>query len=608
MRYHDYMNQFSVIDETKSTLFSRMKQREKQLQAARVESARSIVFAAATPKKTNTFLLHPKRWAAIAVSAVLVFAAIPTVYFTAFHSRSIDSVKLDYMENLMVEMEGVTAYSIKRETESATPKSLQADGKSKAPAISLLSASVTQDERAVQPFAGKQKSRNYLYSTSERYEAGNVEYDEKSITRVTFKKNKEVTEDVYDNNGKLIDENRIITQDELDAEINKIYTTDEFTYIQFVAPVEISGESYHYKTADGKTGRERVILRSGNTLTYDEHGVADFDKRDYYSSCLSASFVIDNATGYIYQIQDLEIERFVNGLVKASTKDEMRPGQTKSSYYKVNTDENHSLVFTDVMPNRDVSVQNVMLDSCGWVYVLNSHFNMVDRERKIIYKIVGDEYVFDSDKNAYRLSKTTSGPQYSYLSKRIIDGEEVEFEAGGVIRDLRFLETYSNGSEHFCHLAGMFENLSIWAYVMSPTVGNNVGWTIVYDTKNGQNGIFMKYGLGPRWLDSNYDMILTQSDGKLCYTKVDLNECLASERWLQQEDLIPLSEYPLREKGRYYLYVGSDRYEISNVYYYAGMNETRYYRLVRTETGLELQELTSKSYTDTVFIFQPINK
>lgn len=54
--------------------------------------------------------------------------------------------------------------------------------------------------------------------------------------------------------------------------------------------------------------------------------------------------------------------------------------------------------------------------------------------------------------------------------------------------------------------------------------------------------------------------------------------------------------------------VGNDRYKIYNVYYRTGTNETTYYRLLKSPNGVELVEITSKSYTDNVFIFQPINK
>ena len=647
MRYHDYMNEFTVIDETKSLLFSRMKQRARQLKAAQVKRERTASAAAAMPKKTNTFKLHPKRWIAIATSVALVIAAIPTVYYTAFNKPggpNLASVKLEYMENMMVDVDGVTAYSIRQETEdgTASPASLQSSSKSEGPALSLLSASVIKEPSGAQPFDKKESKRNYLYSTNESYELGNVEYDESGITKVSFMKNKEVTEDIYDDNGKLIDSNRKITQEELDSQINKIYTTKEYTFIQFVPLVEKSGW-YGCKTADGKTTSEFVLLRPDG-MKYDEQGVADFDRAEctatigetelrawsYYTSALSASFVIDNATGYIYKIENFHVDGFYNGMLISYANYEGTDimNREKPYYYSIGTDENHNLVFTDVLPNKDVDVYDVFIDNYGWLFVLNNRVDDVDRDRKIIYTTNRYKYVYDSDNKVYVTNGNRGGGFLREaltidITKRIISGEEADLEPDVILRDLKYFrstpwDSYTN------LLSGIYENLYVFKYPECRETDIPeydecmVDYIVAYD-KETESGLALAEGIvayeyamesytGVRWLNSNYDILVRIKDNKLSYASVNLDDCKTEFKTLGEDDFISLRDETLYEAEDYYMTVGNDKYKVNDVYYYTDVNNTYYYHLVRTTTGVELVELTSKSYTDNVFIFQPINK
>lgn len=554
--------------------------------------------------------------------------------------KKTDSLSLGYMENLMVDVEGTTAYSIRKETETsgAARASYQAGGESKKAAVSLLSASVVQE--GVQPLAAKDKSHNYLYSTNESYEFGNVEYDETGITRVTFMKNKEVTGDVYDDNGNLIDAEREITQEELDSQINKIYTTREYTYLQFVAPVEGSG-TYTYRTADGATGKEDVELRPEG-MTYDENGVAEFDKGDYFTGELTASFVIDNETGYIYKIENLHILRFENGLLWAKSKN-------VESYFSIGTDENDNLVFTDVMPNKDVTVEGVFLDPYGWTYVLNNRVDEKISESKIIYTTRRADYLFDSEGNVYHnVGYSSEGDyfaagEYSWGSSSggfvslcpMVDGIEtwpvigdylnnakyynVAFDDNPIVRTVKYL------TGEACVITGFYKNLAIYCTAIygGTTIASGGYYPDYPDGKvpdSMLNSARIDVGLrisdytsrpfaSGHWLDENYDMLIVMSeDNRLCYAKVDLEACTKKQTTFKENKFERLSELPMYEAEEYYLSVGSDKYKINDVYYNAGLNETIYYRIVRKGKGLVLEELFSRSYTDNVFIFQPINK
>ena len=652
------MNEFTFDDQAKPMLINRMKQRARQLKAAAARERTSAPTPApspeeAEPKKPNTFRLHPKRWIAIATSAALVLAAIPTTLCLTLFNKSggsgiisggkdddgINTVKLDYMENMMVDVNGVTAYSIRRETEGnrVALSGRKSGGESNRPALSLLSASAIVDSNGVRPFDANGEERNYLYSTNVSYEFGNVEYDENGITKVSFMKNKEVTEDIYDENGKLIDSNRKITQEELDSQINKIYTTAEYTFIQFVPLVEKSGK-YAYKAEDGSIRYEYVYLRPEG-MKYDEQGVADFDKavrtgssteaRDfmgYYTSALSASFVIDNATGYIYKLENFRIDGFNNGLIKSCPPNEHGSyDYGNPSYYAVRTDKNNNLIFTDVLPNKTVKISEIFMDKYGWVYVLNNQIDEIDRNRKIIYTTDVHEYVYDADKtlyktNGYRGVLSVDSLPYSWtdilevgLTKRIIDGKEVDLEPDALVRDLKYFQRPSFSDFINYQVTGIFKNLSVFHHTaQSYILDGHIKYVIAYDA-NTQSGLaisdpFVDRDSKVRWMDDNYDVLTVFKDGRLYYASVNLDDCNTKFKILGGRDFTSLSDLKLNKKDSYYLTVGKDEYKINDVYYYVGASATTYYRLVRTRTGVKLEELTSKSYADNVFIFQPINK
>lgn len=602
MKYKTYMDLFTVSPEVKSSIFNKIKQSEKQAKTQPVVQKAKVVTPA--PKKNNTFKLYPKRWISVAVSIVLAVSVTSIIYFSVPRGNFEDnSLSLDYMKNLMVNVEGITAYSIRKETESTNS---QASVKTvKTASVSLLSAKLLaddtdkdndnnrNDDKDNDNNKDKTKHNYYLYSTSEDYEYGNVEYDSKGIQRVVFIKNTEVIEDVYDNNGDLIDSNRTITQDELDAQINKMYTTKQYTFIQFVPLVESSGE-YPYKDSNGKTQYEYVDLRP-DSMVYDEYGVSEFDTTGYFSSNLTASFIIDNSTGYIYKIENLYIKEFVNGLVK----------DDNGNYYSITTDLANNLLFTDIMPNKDVVIEGVLMDNYGWVYVANDSVSFVDIDKKIIYNPFN--YHADSDRNVYRLDYNYYG--LPYITHEIIDGEEVDYQNDkiikfpghqlvGVIYDLYIIQPEDNfiivdpAYDHDLFLKFVAYNREVTCGLYIDCFASNMGSVLNY-----------------YWLDNNYDTLLTMNGGIVYYTQFKLNDYRNKLTPITFEaDFIQLNDFPLRTVDDYYMNVGNDRYKINNVYYRTDINETTYYRLLKSPNGVELVEITSKSYTDNVFIFQPINK
>ena len=644
MKYLEYMAQFTLIDEAKPALIGRMKQRARQLRTAGASCAEAEASAGKVPagkaaaisERRGPIRLHPIRWAAIFTSIALVLAGTPILaIFIPRGKVQVDftELRLDYMKDLMVDTEGVTAYSIRRETvEEPAAASLAAAGESKGPAISFFPDLVAEKGGTMSLAKSSKKERTYLYSTTESYEAGNVEYDEAGIQKVTFMKNREVTEDVYDENGQLIDSNRRIEQDELDGQINRMYTTKRFTFVQFVPILESQGAGFTsvggktlryeyanvcYRGQDGTPAYDLLALRP-HGMEYDENGISSFDcfqeddfvgRGVYFSSPFSASFVIDNTTGYFYKIEGFGISGFYSGLVVgAKTNWDGRFLDGQKSTYKLSVDADNNLVFTDIMPNKDILVKDAFTDNDGWAYVMNDLLDEIDPEKKIIYSttgsdsITGGKYTRDAQGDVYIYSHVTDGMSIlsTILTHKMVDGVPEPFENHGFLKLPVDLNSLYQDPSYFTIsvFLGMYDDLAIYS-------GNN--GTLV-SGKEGKVGLVVSGAYYAQWFDDAFDMLLGSDENGLYYCPVDLAECVDKLVTYEDKDFVRFSDLKLERAEEYYLNVGSDRYLIGNVYSHKEVNETKYYRVVRMETGLGLEELTSKSYADNVFIFQPINK
>ena len=498
------------------------------------------------------------------------------------------SLSLSYMEDLMIDNTNVTAYGIKKSSNSSQINK-----------VSLMNVSLVNDKKEE-----NNNTKYYLYKTTENYEYGNVEYNENTITRVTFKKNSSVTEDVYDKNGNLIDSSTEITQDEIDAQINKIYTTSKYTFMQFIIIVNNDGV-YSYYDEQGNLKSEKVYVRP-TSLVYDENGVADFDKTDYYSSNLTASFVIDNSTGYIYKIDGIYIKSFKNDLIV----------DDKGYYYTIKTDSNNNLIFTDVMPNKDIKVENVFTDKYGWVYVLNDTMKLLDSDNEIIYlRGVSDipgynqtdgvcmtKLYYDNDDIVYIGEYYGVGVEYCKLKYKIVDGKLENVNNNKLISGLYSIDV--EGSPY--RFSAMYKDLYI---VGSPKNEFVLSTNLIY-TYERENKLIVDIGYNGsyRWFDENYDFLLLIGNDGLYYKNIDLEMCCNEVVNITVSDFIKFTDKNLTKVEDYYLTVGDDQYKQINVYKENDFYTTKYYKVIRENNELKLVELNSKSYDDNIFIFQPINK
>ncbi len=146
-----------------------------------------------------------------------------------------------------------------------------------------------------------------------------------------------------------------ITQDDIKGEIDKLYVVNGYTFISFVP--------------EGQSQRPNA-----SELTYDVNGVAIYDKEGYYSNDERQSFVIDNATGYVYPIKDTGIEKIENNLIIIAGR-----------IYDIRVTENDELQFYTVVQNETLTISHYYKDIYGNKYIQNEEIDAFDEEHKTIY-------------------------------------------------------------------------------------------------------------------------------------------------------------------------------------------------------------------------------
>ena len=486
---------------------------------------------------------------------------------------NVTQFSLNFLSDLMVDTNSVTAYGIKQSSEDIENANVNPTLNTR---VSMLSSTLLDDTISKE---NQRKPKYSLFQTTEQYYNGNVEYNENSISEVTFKKNTSTTEEIYDNNGHLITTDSIITQEDLDAQINKVYTTKRYTFLQFIARVDNSG-IYPYFNSNKEIEYEDITVRP-SSMTYDENGVAEFDKTDYFSGNLTASFVIDNETGFIYKIENFYIKSFHNGLVV----------DEKGYYYIIKTNENHCLTFTDILPNKDCTVNNAVFDNYGWTYVANDLIDSIDNENKVVYTTIRDKYIVDSRNNVYEFQSRYSIPNI------MMNGASTKLDNTDLIIGIKNLFTnYWSDCEGILAYNNdcIIFNFNLYTQQGIIAIQSKNGILYVDDTISKTNYY---------WLENEYNVIIQSIDNEIHYKIIDFDDRVSFGK-----EFTKLSDMKLFKAKDYYLEVGKDKYKVNNVFYSVGVNGTLYYQIIETENGLELKELQSKTYLENVFIFQPINK
>ena len=433
----------------------------------------------------------------------------------------------------------------------------------------------------------------FLYTTTQSYSTGNVTYTENSIEKVTFTKNENVTEDVYDANGNLISSTTTtIEQDEIPGQLNKLYVSKNFTFMQFVPLVATTG-TYRYIDDNNEVKTEYLELRP-EKLVYDINGVSNFDKTNYYSSALSQSFVIDNHTGYIYKIEDFKIDNIYDDNIVTQNRSNNNVDGHRTSYFKISIDGNN-LVFRDLVPNKDIGVFGVAEDKYGWIYVNNNLLNQTDTENKIVYyKHQNYRYAIDSEKQVYLLTYKQN-TMVDILQSKIIDGMEQEISNIETTYGLKFIATNYSLTALIGYYKGLrLENFN--SYGPNGAVGL-------------ENSIYINtdVAINCYWLNDSFDSIVLETDNYLYYKTIELENYLNTSTQLTITDFTKLSNDNLYKINDYQMDIDGNKKDVDNVYYKVDVTKTTYYQLVKRGSTFELVELEDTHYDTNIFIFQPIN-
>lgn len=507
-------------------------------------------------------------------------------YLSGCRKNKATNLNISYIKDLAIDVDGLTGFAIKSEEEVGTHKN------------SVQLASYNTSGQTYKVTADEQESglaRNYLYATKADCEQGDFVYSPDSVEKVSFKKNDSVKEEIYDSDGKVISSERRLTQEEIPAQINKFYATENFLFMQFVfvrqakANDMLFKEGGHYYLNDYTVRYGEHTEVRPDDLVYDENGITEFDRTGYRNSEYVKNFVVDRATGYIYQIENFNIDVVVNtNIVGVNTKIVGVDGTDfRYYYYRISVNPEGELLFTDVMPNREVLVDSVETDKYGYTFVGNNAINLIDKENKIYYFTKCEEYFIDDAQEVYQFD--TNYPHT--IKSVIINGEPQKYNNDKVSSGLRWI-----GAEK----GAGFMNF----------IGNYKGRFVDYQGHI-DNALW-----GPgnvRWLGNNFltsTLLYCDDDGGLYYKIIDIESCIESPVNLTPSDFQKISEDvgKLEDVEFYDMKVGKSFVRVKDAFTVKTPTGTKCYKAVKNGDKVELKLLQDKEYTQNVFIFQPLSK
>jgi hypothetical protein len=193
---------------------------------------------------------------------------------------------------------------------------------------------------------------------------------------------------IYD--GYLILEE--ISQEEVDGQVDKLFVLNQYTFISFV-PLNQNPRPSNYE------------------LILDYDGVATYDKVNYFSSSTRQSFVIDNNSGFIYNIQNTTITNLSGGCITMSN---------SSFPYDLRIDDNDNLQFYTIFTNNTVKNYGCFKDKYGHKYINNNKFNFYDQETNTYYYVFSDsryneETIANQGKTNFLLTDKNEAIKIEYL-------------------------------------------------------------------------------------------------------------------------------------------------------------------------------------------------
>lgn len=363
---------------------------------------------------------------------------------------------------------------------------------------------------------------------------------------------------------KGIGEEIIVTQDDLNAEIDKLYSLYGYTFISFVP--------------EGMSTRP-----TGEDIQYDCFGFDMYDKCDYFSDNTRQSFVIDNKTGYVYAIDDFSIDFIESGIIVSNQK-----------YFDMESTVDGDLKFTQIVQNETLTIYGIFKDKYGTKYVYNDYLDGYDAANKTLYHKKAGYFLSDKGEAIYvEVDKTYNISDNRDIPKKYTSIQKIDENL--IKHDIPNNETY-----HFAFGSGRINEIDNERYMHIEN-----GYAYVYISIGGG---FSRTTLSTMETECNfeghipydYNTILVIVEGNLYYGDLWGNNAYQPGATNNLILLAPNCELvsETRDKG------------IENVRYrYTTFTETIFYKIISDENGNP--KAVSETYVAPereVITLQPINK
>lgn len=274
-------------------------------------------------------------------------------------------------------------------------------------------------------------------------------------------------------------EETVVTQEKVYGSIDKLYTLGDFTFVSYVTPniasnKGIAKDKYDWDDAKDAYGKPLYISRPGNDkLDFDENGVSFYDKVNYYSDSEHQSYIINNATGLVYKLDDFRIDKIENGLF------------WQGNFVYDMSIQNGNAVFTPLFSNPDINAYSVIKDRYGKKYIYNDKIEQYDS---------GSNTVFYTDKpesgsKPYKYLINSQGEVLKYYIKNI--GYRTSYEDNpDELFDLKIMT--SEGEREL----NQFDNYYFPKMITKTTNWRNFSYLPAITIRN---GIFYEYASDAMW-------------------------------------------------------------------------------------------------------------
>ena len=189
---------------------------------------------------------------------------------------------------------------------------------------------------------------------------------------------------------------KTLTQDQMKSKIGRVYVSGGFTFITFI-PKNKDKEMFNF-------GHNRKIN-------------IDIGGKYYLEEYKIRSFVIDNESGHIYSLDNIEIRKTRDGMVVAS-----QDNSSETLLYDLSVNDKNELVFSPLITKDGLCQDLFFKDKYGRKYACVGipNTNIFDKENNIlIFGYEGPNYYKNSNGEAVIIGKNING----FLEFYVLDEE-----------------------------------------------------------------------------------------------------------------------------------------------------------------------------------------